>query len=928
MADSFTPEQLENFNKFFELIAAVNQELDPLAKGEKEQAIAAEKAAKELKRLSDTLKDQLGVSVKSFGSALVSPKEGLGKFGSAVDGATSAVGNFAAAFGPVGKVIGFFLKALGTISASALELNDNLMKSYNTLSEMGSVTEGGLAGLKSQLDKLGLTAAEAEKFEKALKPVTKEMTIFGGSVTAGRNKLVGVLEGMIGPTNEYERSLNRIGITTQDMREGVAEYLAQQARMGLTQGRSVESLQQASQKYLTTMKELQELTGQSRDSLEKEKQAQLSDARFNLYLRGLDEKERENLSNYMIAYKDQFGKDAAAGLQDLLVNQGRITTDQAAASFQAAQRAREYALEAMQGGTNTFGNSIKKTALDIDKNIKRFHSTLMTAENSLASMGLNNEVINGTITAQNKDFKLYGNTIRNVRDTTKKADEQLEKNIRNEQLLRANRLLADELLYEVSRGLVQVFGLLSMVSFKLGKTMAKVVDKFSSLFPGADSNLSRFFRESSDVDEEIKEIQNENKLAKDKLAEKEKQLAATQNEANSKDELDQARKRLVDIQAELKTARETRDRDKIRKLEDSLAREKKNIDNLEIIHLQTNNTKEKRASSLKAEVEKLKKEVDDRQKVILEKQKEREKLKKQETQFVNPDLPATAIPKDQIPGQEDPAGKKSKAGSNRIGSNTRYDVDATGKKVSETELASRKAAAAELPQAGAGREAEILNKLNFDGKRAERTGGGGATPQLLGIAERIKNLFGEGTIFTALNDKMHKREHPNSIHTIGKALDFKLPDHLAPKNIEEARLIKEKLKALGANKVLDEYFEDVNDYTKGKHFHVEVAKFGGLFRGPEQGYPVMLHGKESAWPEDKLKGLLNDVKKASIDQYKEDLMSDMGLRPGSSTAPTMQQDNTQMVDAFTVFNRKLDDLVSLMSRSTNIQDELLTYTRA
>jgi hypothetical protein len=107
---------------------------------------------------------------------------------------------------------------------------------------------------------------------------------------------------------------------------------------------------------------------------------------------------------------------------------------------------------------------------------------------------------------------------------------------------------------------------------------------------------------------------------------------------------------------------------------------------------------------------------------------------------------------------------------------------------------------------------------------------------------------------------------------------------------------------------------------------------GGLFKGPDSGYPVMLHGKnESAWPEQKLQGLLQDVEKSSIEKYKQELMDKMGLsdyNKSNQTSNLFNGDSQKMEELFTRMIRRMDTLISLTSQSKNIQDDLLTYTRA
>ena len=136
--------------------------------------------------------------------------------------------------------------------------------------------------------------------------------------------------------------------------------------------------------------------------------------------------------------------------------------------------------------------------------------------------------------------------------------------------------------------------------------------------------------------------------------------------------------------------------------------------------------------------------------------------------------------------------------------------------VSPQKLEQRSAAAANLGTTKEGKAInteDVLAKIRFK-DRKENTGGGKADPKLIDIAQKINEAF-PGSTITALNDMFHqnRRDRGGNIiksrHTEGKALDFSLAP--APKDAEEASIIKEQIKDLGASKVLDEYFESKTD---------------------------------------------------------------------------------------------------------------------
>jgi hypothetical protein len=70
------------------------------------------------------------------------------------------------------------------------------------------------------------------------------------------------------------------------------------------------------------------------------------------------------------------------------------------------------------------------------------------------------------------------------------------------------------------------------------------------------------------------------------------------------------------------------------------------------------------------------------------------------------------------------------------------------------------------------------------------------------------------------------------------------------------------------------------------------------------------------------------VKKSSVDNYKQELMDQMGLNKTTTTIPTTNNDNNDAVmSMIALLSDKFDTLISISTQTKNIQDDLLTYTR-
>jgi len=98
--------------------------------------------------------------------------------------------------------------------------------------------------------------------------------------------------------------------------------------------------------------------------------------------------------------------------------------------------------------------------------------------------------------------------------------------------------------------------------------------------------------------------------------------------------------------------------------------------------------------------------------------------------------------------------------------------------------------------------------------------------------------------------------------------------------------------------------------------HIEMARFGGAFDGPESGYPVMMHGPEIAIPKpefEALKQTMNSVTKNSLSSVMPTAVASSGANESINMLKSL---NSIMSDKF-------DQMITVMERSTEIQSRLL-----
>lgn len=99
--------------------------------------------------------------------------------------------------------------------------------------------------------------------------------------------------------------------------------------------------------------------------------------------------------------------------------------------------------------------------------------------------------------------------------------------------------------------------------------------------------------------------------------------------------------------------------------------------------------------------------------------------------------------------------------------------------------------------------------------------------------------------------------------------------------------------------------------------HIEMAMSGGVFSGPESGYPVMLHGdKETVVTKPQFDEMTKDVKKESV-------TTAFGKSTNMSTDNPSESSSAILQELLGLMENKFDEMISQLSTGNNIQDKLL-----
>ena len=899
--------------------------IDDYAAMNAQAAAEVEAGSKKTKQALTDFSMALGKSAVDLGKAMITGSEGTTKYAGAVTGAADAAGNAAAtmltAFGPLGIIVGGVIKAFGALVGASLKQNDTLMKSYRELSDIGSVS-GSLEKLQSDLGKVGLTTDEAEKFGKLLGKTAPDLASFGGSVSAGKDKFIGVFEGMIGVGNKTEIAMQRIGYSSDEMRDATADYVAKQSRLGLAQNKTAEQLRGESVKYMVTLRELGELTGMSRDEAQKLIDQQQADARWSMTLRQMTAdgqgEEAQKLQAYMATYEKTFGKDAAAGLMEQIANKGAIVGEASAKAYTSTQgQAYEMAMKVAKDQA-TMQEGLSQTAVGIRKNMDQLGPSFAVAGQGLANMTGDAQQVNAAYALESKKNIDVQGKLAAVQEDGGKL---LNKNIDLEQKNREMRIMADKALMEVTQVSVSVFQKLNDIVFSLGKMLARVIDGITAteLFGMTATDLSKSFRDLGDNAADMKTAAKEKASLVADIENSKKEIAAAEaaaanSTANADQMKTQMREKETLITEMQKEARKITDISLRKEAEANIAKEKFALRELNQQAFAASKGGKLESSAI----------IDEKKRLLLEKQEKLaieeeklQKLEKEKSTLARSPGGAGAASASAGGGAAAPAGT-STAGGGRGGqggmtANEALGIPEAGKVLDFGNASGSKTnfegldsslqnkvvtAAAEFNEASGGKDKIKINSAKRDAEDQQRLWDES-------VANGREGKTASGMPIGKPGTSKHER---------GLAVDIQ--NYNDPKAV--AAMNKQGL------------FQTVP--KDPVHFEVPKAMEGGAFDGPNSGYPVELHGKnESVWPEEKLKATLAEVQKSSIEDYKKQLLGEMGVNSNSSSisaSSASSGDSDASSRMMEMLTAKFDDMITQLESSNDTLRNLLTYAKA
>ena len=282
-----------------------------------QQLTTSQKFIKDLdKGLADATKS-IANGMLGFAGELAKGDSSLTTMNKVVDVAADAMGAVAKAVPVFGDAIAGALKAAAEGAKVLVGQLDATQKSFNALSSVGATTARGMSDLKDQQIRSGLSL---QQFQKVVMDNSQTLARWNGITGDGAESFSRVLEQVTGLGDGSDQTLRKLGLSADQISSSAGAFLTQQTRLGRSQMMTNEQLAQGTIGYVRELDLLSKVTGQSRESLQKQQDAALSETRFRAQYQDMINNGNEAAAKELMKFQSTISsvsKDAGQGIRDL-----------------------------------------------------------------------------------------------------------------------------------------------------------------------------------------------------------------------------------------------------------------------------------------------------------------------------------------------------------------------------------------------------------------------------------------------------------------------------------------------------------------------------------------------------------------------------------------------------------------------------------
>ena len=206
-----------------------------------------------------------------FGKALIDSQKNLEKYGSAFNNAGDAAWDIGKNFGILGMAAGGLVKAFGAVASGVFKSVDSVVQFRDETAKLGGVMPTTLSGIQELGSNARFSGAEIMKLNKVMSGFGTSIIGLGG--TAGEGQLRFMQLSAV--TDDVRRKFGRLGVDQDRLNELQGMYIQMQGVSGKAlenRTKTEGQLQRESLAYAKNLIIMSDLTGQSAEQMQKERE--------------------------------------------------------------------------------------------------------------------------------------------------------------------------------------------------------------------------------------------------------------------------------------------------------------------------------------------------------------------------------------------------------------------------------------------------------------------------------------------------------------------------------------------------------------------------------------------------------------------------------------------------------------------------------
>jgi hypothetical protein len=282
-------------------------------------------------------------SLEQFGQTALNTATKLTNVMSSFAGMGNSFSGAAATFNNIPVIGGM----LGTVFGAVAGAADKLYTSFRTGASVGASFGGDIIEMGRYASNAGLTF---EQYGQVISKNGEALAYLGGTTTEGAKRLSKFTNTL--KSTGLQDELARIGYSSEDIANGMAQTAGRLAKAGVTRGMSDEKVAAVTAGYLQNLDAVSRMTGKNKDALQAEADARMADSQYRLMLAKLDPDGAANLEMLM----SSIPKEHQAGLKEIMATGTAVSKEAQAAMYfmnQTGQNTVELGEQMRRSGTLT-----------------------------------------------------------------------------------------------------------------------------------------------------------------------------------------------------------------------------------------------------------------------------------------------------------------------------------------------------------------------------------------------------------------------------------------------------------------------------------------------------------------------------------------------------------------------------------------------